>query len=381
LYFWSTMLSNATPKYKTPVIKKNQPDDSHKFQNLPEPTGQYPYHLSLETANILATGDKLVFHMVGDTGSLRSPDFQKLVAAQMQEQFVGVAEPDQPAFLYHLGDVVYNHGEVERYQRQFFEPYQDYPKPIFAIPGNHDSDVNPDNPNPYRSLDAFTQVFCTKQSGSVVFSGGNKRQSMVQPNVYWTLETPLVNFIGLHGNVTKFGTITAEQREWFVNELKWAGKQRPEKALIICVHHAPYSADINHGASIPMIEFFESTYKETGVKPDIVFSGHVHNYQRFAKKYEDGTSVPFIVAGAGGYDELHAVASLNDDRFTADNALFNGVSLENFCDNKHGFLKVSVEKKAEGVEIGVEYYTIPHEKITETFHPAALADQHRFLVK
>ncbi|MCE7043231.1 metallophosphoesterase [Dyadobacter sp. CY312] len=375
------MLSSATQKYSIPVIKKDQPDDNHKFQNLPEPTGPYPYRLSLENANIFPAADKMVFHMVGDTGSLRSPDFQKLVAGQMEEQFSGVAERDQPAFLYHLGDVVYNHGEVERYQRQFFEPYQNYPRPIFAIPGNHDSDVNPDNPVSYRSLDAFTKVFCTPNAGSIAFSGGNRRQSMTQPNVYWTLETPLVNFIGLHGNVTKFGSITAEQKEWFINELKWAGKQRPEKALIVCIHHAPFSADINHGASIPMIEFFESAYKETGVKPDIVFSGHVHNYQRFAKKYDDGTVVPFIVAGAGGYDELHPVALLSDDRFTPDSPLFEGVTLENFCDTKHGFLKVSVEKKTEGVEIAVEYYTIPHEKIMETFDPAPLADAYRFIVK
>ena len=375
------MLSSATQKYSIPVFKKDQPDDSHKFQNLPEPTGQYPYHLSLEKANVIASEEKLVFHMVGDTGSLRSPDFQKLVAGQMEKQFEGTTERDQPAFLYHLGDVVYNHGEVERYQTQFFEPYKNYPRPIFAIPGNHDSDVNPDNPNPYRSLDAFTKVFCTANAGSVSFSGGNKRQSMVQPNVYWTLETPLANIIGLHGNVTKFGSITAEQKQWFVNELKWAGQQRPEKALIVCIHHAPFSADINHGASIPMIGFFESTYRETGVKPDIVFSGHVHNYQRFAKKYDDGALVPFIVAGAGGYDELHAVALQSDDRFTSDHPLFQNVSLENFCDTKHGFLKVSVEKKAEGTEIAVEYYTIPHEKITETFDPAPLADEYRFIVK
>jgi predicted phosphodiesterase len=375
------MLLNTSKKYNIPVIKKDQPDDSFKFQNLPSPTGQYPYHITLDQADIPSSPDKLVFHMLGDTGSLRSPDFQKLVAGQMQEQFVGAGSADQPAFLYHLGDLVYNHGEVERYQTQFFEPYKNYPRPIFAIPGNHDSDVNPDNPIPYTSLEAFTKVFCTPVSADITFSGGSNRKSMVQPNVYWTLETPLANFIGLHGNVTKFGSITEEQREWFINELKWAGKQQPRKALVVCVHHAPFSADINHGASIPMSEFFESTYKETGVKPDIVFSGHVHNYQRFVKKYDDGTMVPFIVAGAGGYDELHPIATLDDDRFTPDSPLFNGVSLESFCDTKHGFLKVSIEKKTEGIEIVVEYYTIPHEKIMESFEPAPLADQYRFIVK
>jgi hypothetical protein len=33
-----------------------------------------------------------------------------------------------------------------------------------------------------------------------------------------------------------------------------------------------------------------------GIRPDIVFSGLVHNYQRFAKHYPDGTHLPYIVA-------------------------------------------------------------------------------------
>jgi predicted phosphodiesterase len=371
----------ANQKYTTPVIKKDQPDDSHKFQQVPAPTGQYPYHLQLEKVVAHQSEDKLVFHMVGDTGSLRSPDFQKLVAEQMEHQFEGRNLRDRPAFLYHLGDVVYNHGEIERFEKQFFEPYQNYPAPIFAIPGNHDSDVNPDNPVPYTSLSAFKEVFCSPQASAVAFSGGNSRKSMIQPNVYWTLETPLANIIGLYGNVTKYGAITADQREWFINELKWAGAQRPQKALIVCIHHAPYSADINHGSSVPMIELFENAYQETGIRPDIVLSGHVHTYQRFSKKYGDGVEVPFIVAGAGGYDELHPVAEISDKRFTSENSLLDGVSLENYCDTKHGFLKMTIEKTLSGIEFMIEYFTIPHEKIMDEFSPAAIADRHRFVIQ
>lgn len=374
------MSTVTAQKYRVPVLKKNQPDDRFKFQNLPLPTGPYPYHLAADKVGVPLNEHKLVFHMVGDTGSLRSPDFQKLVAAQMQDHFQNIETADKPAFLFHLGDLVYNHGEQERYQTQFFEPYQNYPAPIFAIPGNHDSDVNPDNPVPYTSLNAFKKVFCAEKMESVDFSGNNSRKSMIQPNVYWTLETPLANIIGLYGNVTKFGSIATEQREWFIHELKWARQQHPSKALIVCIHQAPFSADINHGASEAMIELFETSYQETGVKPDIVFSGHVHNYQRFLKKYDDGKLVPFIVAGAGGYDELHPVATVGDERFTAESPNFKGVSLEKFCDDKHGFLKVTIERKSEGLEMTVSYYTIPHEKIMETFESAPLADQYRFLI-
>src|SRR5690348_17748218 len=34
-----------------------------------------------------------------------------------------------PAFLYHLGDVVYYYGEADRYYEQFYEPYKGYDAP------------------------------------------------------------------------------------------------------------------------------------------------------------------------------------------------------------------------------------------------------------
>ena len=47
----------------------------------------------------------------------------------------GTAARAQPSFLFHLGDVVYDHGEDTGYHDQFYHPYKDYPAPIFAIPG------------------------------------------------------------------------------------------------------------------------------------------------------------------------------------------------------------------------------------------------------
>jgi predicted phosphodiesterase len=338
-------------KYPTPVIKKDQPDDNYKFRPLPHPTGKYPYHLSLSDIIPGTSADQLIFHMAGDTGSVRSPESQKGVIDEMAAQYSTATAPD---FLYHLGDLVYHYGEASQYETQFFKPYEKYPGPIFAIAGNHDSDVNPDAP-PYKSLDAFTKVFCDPSPKKVAFSGNSNRKSMPQPNVYWTLDTPFTTIIGLHSNVPKYGVITGDQREWFIAELRAAD---PDKLLIVCVHHAPYSADINHGSSLYMIDLLNGAYKETGIRPDIVFSGHVHNYQRFSKANADGTSTPYIVAGAGGFDELHSIAAITDKRFTADSPLFTGVKLENYCDDQHGFLKITVTKENNNLSLKGEYYSI-----------------------
>lgn len=348
-------------KHTGPVIKKDQSDDSYKFQPLPEPSGNYPYHLSVHDVVPGIADDKMVFHMVGDTGSIRNPGSQRRIAALMAAQYKALSGADKPKFLYHLGDVVYNYGEAQNYYEQFFEPYSLYTGPIFAIAGNHDSDVNPAVAMPYQSLDAFTTVFCDTVSRPVMLSRRIDRKSMPQPNIYWTMETPLATIIGLHTNVPKYGVVTREQREWFMEELRSADMQRPDKVIILCMHHAPYSADINHGASLPMIDFLEGVFEETGIRPDIVFSGHVHNYQRFSKQYDDLIIVPFIVSGTGGFDELHPIALTDNTGFTAEDCRFDGVSLEYSCDTRHGFLKVAVEKISNRLTLTGEYYTVADE--------------------
>ncbi len=375
-YFCYLIMTANSLTYSTPVFKKDQPDDDYKFQPLPGPTGSSPFHMDIATLIPGVDEHKMVFHMVGDTGSLRNPDFTRQVANAMANQY---REKDKPQFLYHLGDIVYNHGEVTEYDRQFFKPYQPYPAPIMAIAGNHDSDVNPLAKVAYTSLEPFVKVFCSSNAVPVEFSSVKDRLSMVQPNIYWTLDTPLATIIGLHTNVPKYGIVTREQRSWFAEELIAANKFRPEKMIIVCMHHSPYSADINHGSSLAMINFLEAAFEKTGVRPDIVLGGHVHSYQRFIKTYPDNFTTTYIVAGAGGYDELHPVAMLNDARFSNDNKAFKRVELLNHCGDKHGFLKMSIERSSTGPQLTGEYFSIAHQKSGETETVAKLFES--FTVK
>lgn len=355
--FTLIMAFESDKKYHQPVFKLYQPDDTYKKQPLPKPSGAYPYHLDAEKFAELPH-DGFSFTMVGDTGGIRYPDGQKKIAQQMYNLTQDEDEAQRPKFLYHLGDVVYHYGEAEQYDRQFFKPYEKFDRPVFAIAGNHDSDINPDNPVPYNSLDAFMAVFCDTESRDIPFSEAKKRKSMVQPNVYWTLHTPLATIIGLHSNVPKYGFVDNEQRKWFVEELKAAAKERPGKLILVCIHHAPYTADTNHGASEPMIKLLEGAFEESGVLPDAVFSGHVHNYQRFNKTYPNGKVVPFIVCGAGGFDELHPLVTVGDPMFTPNSPLFDNIALQSYCDARHGFLKISLEKQGDGVVLNGEYFAV-----------------------
>jgi hypothetical protein len=109
--------------------------------------------------------------------------------------------------------VVYYRGEAARYYDEFYEPYQHYPRFIFAIPGNHDGVIIPGDPP---SLTAFVRNFCSNSPQTVspdVLS--TPRYEMTQPYVYWTLDTPLATIIGLYSNVSEYdGQFDDTQISW-----------------------------------------------------------------------------------------------------------------------------------------------------------------------
>lgn len=210
------------------VLEARVPMVASRFQPLPTPTGAPPYRLPLSSLlaadhmRRIAESQKLVFHAVGDTGGSVNDTYQREVARLMELDFRRPNVADVPSFFFQLGDVVYFKGEAANYYPQFYDAYEFYLVPIVAIPGNHDGEVNPGLP----SLDAFVRNFC---SASPVHSPDAlhiRRHTMTQPNVYFTLETPLATIIGLYSNVPEGGAIDDRQFDWFVGELQHAPADR-----------------------------------------------------------------------------------------------------------------------------------------------------------
>ena len=131
---------------------------------------------------------QIVFHSVGDTGSVQGPATQSLVADKMTGDFSEENSADIPSFFYHLGDVVYYFGEAAYYYDQFYEPYRNYPAPIIAIPGNHDGVLSPGSAVP--TLDAFLRNFCAATATHSPDAAGLSRTAMIQPGVYFTFDAP-----------------------------------------------------------------------------------------------------------------------------------------------------------------------------------------------
>jgi predicted phosphodiesterase len=283
-----------------------------------------------EAASEIARAGVMRFHAVGDTGGHLDPRPQRRVAAAMTRE---LHEPVPPRFFYHLGDVVYPHGEGPHYGLQFFAAYADYNAPIFAVPGNHDAE----SPGP--SLSPFVKTFCSPAPPLHDAAARFPRPPSRQPHVYWTLVHEWVRIIGLYSNVPEGGQFADEQVQWLIGELRSAPA---DATLVLAMHQPVYAADVTHGSNLTLADALGDWFAEADRVPDAVFTGHAHNYQRFARRHGD-RAIPYIVAGAGGFHERHALAAgVSTSVLPASFPGLDGVTLEAYDDESHGFMTVTV---------------------------------------
>ena len=174
-----------------------------------------------DVINSINAAKSITFHMIGDSGASAQSKYasELKVADAVTNDFHTSAAATRPSFLYHLGDVVYNFGESLYYYDQFYEPFRNYPAPILAIPGNHDSFILPGTATADDPLTIFSRNFCgtsivvTKEAGSL------HRTCMTQPGVYFTLDAPFVRILGLFSNALEDpGVISSETTK---GKAKW----------------------------------------------------------------------------------------------------------------------------------------------------------------
>jgi hypothetical protein len=311
--------------YESPYFAKHKKD----VQKVPPPRANPP---RLDLAEVLGQdilapivkAKRLSFHAVGDTGAAKVDRDHTMATAIRNE--AGVADlmaedveqggDEAPAFFFHLGDIIYNFGEGQYYYDQFYEPFRNYDRPIFAIAGNHDGMVfgsSPDTPSA-KTLTAFLRNFCAETPGPAEDAGSLMRSTMNQPGVYFTLDAPFVSIVGLYTNVLdgpgvlstqggRYPDVGDEQLEFLKGELKRLKPEREagKRAVIVACHHPPGSV-AKHPGSAGLAKDLDSAFEDAGLLPDAVLSGHAHLYQRYTRKV-GGREIPYVVAGAGGFSE------------------------------------------------------------------------------
>lgn len=367
--------NTSSAYYDSPYFKKHAEDVQKVPPPLAPPQMDLAEVLGEDFLKPMVKAKRLSFHAVGDTGAAKVSHSQKMATAIGHE--AGVADlmaaevknggDMAPAFFFHLGDIVYNFGEGQYYYDQFYEPFRNYDRPIFAIAGNHDGMVfgsSPDTPS-VKSLTAYLRNFCAGTPGPAEDAGGLMRSTMNQPGVYFTLDAPFVSIIGLYTNVLDgpgvlssqgghYKEVGDEQLEFLKDELKRLKSEREdgERAVIVACHHPPGSVS-EHAGSEGLAKDLDSAFADSGLYPDAVLSGHAHLYQRFTREVA-GREIPYVVAGAGGFSET---APRTKVKMGASNGEYT-LAAEPII--HFGFLTVTVDMKAKQLTIA---YSPSDEKV------------------
>ena len=245
----------------------------------------------------------------------------------------------------------------------------DYQAPIVAIPGNHDGE--PLHPEAEPSLEAFVRTFCAKKPELLAEAQDAPRTTMVEPNVYWTLEAALFTIIGLYTNVPEGGKVADDQLAWFVNEVE---KAPTDRALLVALHHPPLSADAHHGGSERMGALLDGAFKAAhalarfdpnGARPQLPA---LHAHDREARA---------ALSGRGGQRLLapsqHGKAGERGRPSDTVDHPGPGCRSHPDCADRHGFLRLTVDKET----IIGEYTTAPRPQESWSRGPVTVVDSFR----
>jgi hypothetical protein len=337
----------------------------------------------VQIAQTIKKNGKIIFHALGDSGAPNAGKYKNeiTVADQLAMDCHNADAANRPAFLFHLGDVVYDFGESQYYYDQFYDPFRNYPAPIVAIPGNHDSFITPNTPPAQTPLTIFSRNFCATEPMITPEAGSLHRTAMTQPGVYFTFDAPFVRIIGLFSNSLEDpGVISSNGGKWsnvpdfqlpyLAAQLKKIKDQKYTGAVLLAVHHPPFSyappkkgsgAGGNHGSSSAMLRQIDTICQQQGVYPHAVLSAHAHNYQRYTRTIRFSNKnfeVPFIVCGDGGHNVNRMVQGrkgqpaqepnngANVDYMESEPAVkTGGLVLDKYDDTHYGYLRITVDAK------------------------------------
>jgi hypothetical protein len=191
---------------------------------------------------------------------------------------------------------------------------------------------------------------------------------MTQPGVYWFLDAPFVQIIGLYSNLlespgyiqaTTGGKDDTSQLDWLAKTLASIGKAKQKKALVIATHHPPYSQS-GHAGSPEMTQSIDNVCTAAGVWPDLFLSAHAHNYQRYTRRI-GGKQIVYIVVGTGGMPHQAVKTATGQPADTSHQVTYDAAI------SAYGYLFVTASAK----QISVEFWQLGDQH-NEPFDPLTI---------
>jgi Calcineurin-like phosphoesterase len=256
-------------------------------------------------------GKEFSFLLLGDTGEGDMSQYAVVPCL--------MARSEGTDFAVIASDVIYPEGEIDGYADKFFRPYQGYPKPIYALPGNHDW---------YDDLNGFMRIFCAapepppeprvplwplrpwlrsliwRRSGpadeAALAAGqalrGRPEQQAVQPGPYWMIDTPSLRIIAIDPGIG--GRLDAAQGEWF---RRVSAGSKPKLLITgkpIYRDNRHYPCPIEGGGTV------DDVARDPRRGFVAVIGGDIHNYQRYPVQVGDRVLHYFVAGGGGAF--MHA---------------------------------------------------------------------------
>jgi len=258
-------------KAKTPVFyAAPKQDDSEIFQKRDI---EYPF----------------VFIAYGDSREPSGYEKEALIAQVIKEN---------PSFVLFLGDMVL---WSEEHHWNIFDLFDgkiiNAGIPFYPILGNHDYYTRKEShpPNPEKQLQHYFERF--------KFLENRRWYSFVYGNSSFLMLDTNTNY-----------SPASYQYKWLVNKIK----EETADFIFVATHHPPYTKSASQRRSEKLLAHLFESYSDKGLRRvDIVFSGHIHNYERY--RYND---INYIVAGGGGAPQ-YTVRRDPDDFYTEPGETFH----------------------------------------------------------
>lgn len=233
---------------------------------------------------------------------------------------------DGTEFALIASDVVYPEGDVNQYIAKFFVPYADYPRPIYAVPGNHDwldglagfmrhfcgaeptggKFAPPRHGRRPRLASLVHRVFWRRADAlepstlieAKALRGAAQASGPTQPNMYFCIDTPQLRLVCVDTGI--LGRLDYEQGLW----LKRVAAGPKPKVLIS-------GSPIYSGNGVSPRRILDTDGQNAvgtllAVARDpanhfvAAIAGDVHHYERHAVSLEDGRELNFVISGGGG---------------------------------------------------------------------------------
>lgn len=263
--------------------------------------------------------DRFSFMVIGDTGEGDRSQYSVVPA------FLGAAEGSEFAVI--ASDVVYPAGDVNEYVEKFFVPFASFPRPIYAIPGNHDwldglagfmrHFCSADPPiekfklpersrwqrsarllhrlfwRRPRALDPRTLTRAHELRGAATASGP------AQPNMYFQIDTPNLRVIMI--DVGILGRLDHQQAEWLRRAAAgpkpkilvsgkpvYSGNKMSPRRLLGEAARERADGDLWSLVRDPQNNFLA------------MIAGDIHHYERHSVQLPDGRTMQCVITGGGG---------------------------------------------------------------------------------